>query len=126
MGSKEKPAVLSGRALGKELGWSWAQAAGLLAFSVVVALVTNSLRSKGCGGLPLRRKAPFDLYTDCPEISEDLRSKKVSQLKPGSKGVVYLDGRMAHEYCAGHIPGARFMPCYETEPLDEAEVEQLR
>lgn len=126
MGSKEKPTVLSGRALGKQLGWSWAHAAGLLAFSVAVALVTNSTRGKGCGGLPLRRKAPFDLYTDCPEVSEDLQSKKVSELKPGSKGVVYLDARMAHEYCAGHIPGARFMPCYETEPLDKAEVEQLR
>ncbi len=93
---------------------------GLVA--LVVALTVNWLRPQS---IPLVRRAPFDLYTDCPEVSDDLPSVTAQRLGPHPKGVVFVDGRKAWDYCRGHIPGAVFLPMYETEPPDPATVRRL-
>jgi 3-mercaptopyruvate sulfurtransferase SseA len=120
-----KKSILRGVPL-KALGWSWLQAAILVAFSVAVALFTNWLRGPRGGGLPLRRKAPFDIFTDCPEILDDLPMVKVSRLPTKSKGVIYVDARKAPSFCKGHIPRAWFLPMYETEPPNEETVSRLK
>jgi len=105
------------------LAWSFVQAAGLVVVAFLVALFVNWAR--GHGGLPLVRRAPFDLYTDCPEVRDDLPVVTVQQLGTGPRSVVFVDGRMAPAYCRGHVQGALFLPAYETEAPDPAVVAHL-
>jgi len=113
----------------KALGLSWIQAAALVAFGVAVALITNWIRWPHHGGLPWRRKRPFDLYTDCPEIMDNIPTVKVKKLPKASnksKGVLYIDARKGLAYCKGHIPGALFLPMFETDPPDPKIVAHLK
>jgi len=105
------------------LAWSFAQAACLVALAFLVALLVNWAR--GHGGLLLRRRAPFDLYTDCPEVRDDLPMVTVQQLGVRPRSVVFVDGRMAPAYCRGHVQGALFLPAYETEAPDPVVVAHL-
>lgn len=110
----------------RHLGMSVVSALLLLLFSTAVALSTNYFRGKKHGGLPLIRRAPFDLYTECPEISDELKQKKASELPLKSSRVLYVDARGALAYCQGHIPKALFLPMYETEMPSEVEVGRLK
>ena len=113
----------------KALGVSWVQAASLVAFCVAVALITNWIRWPHHGGLAWRRKRPFDLYTDCPEIMDNIPTVKVEKLPKASnksKGVLYVDARKGLAYCKGHIPGALFLPMFETDPPDPKIVARLK
>ncbi len=96
----------------RELAMAWVWALVLVLLSSLVALAFNALRT---GGLPLIRRAPFDLYTDCPEIMGDLPQVAVTDLPENHKKVVYIDARLAPAYAKEHIPGALFMPMY---PVD--------
>lgn len=120
------PITANTDSIAKQLGRSWLHALILLAVSTTLALITNSVRGLGHGGIPLQRKAPFDLYTDCPEIADGLPTKQVTELPLKSNGAVYLDSRSALEYCTGHIPYALYTPFYETEPVDPADVQRLK
>lgn len=122
---KKKVPLLKGVPF-RELALSWVQAAVLVAFSVAVALTTNWLRGPKHGGLPLRRKAPFDLYTDCPEILDDLPELSLKKLPIKAKGVIYVDARKGPAYCRGHVAGAWFLPMYEVEPPNKKTVAKLK
>ncbi len=96
----------------RELALSWVWALVIVACSTGVALAFNALRDNG---LPLVRRAPFDLYTDCPELSGEIPMITLRRLPVGAKKVVYMDARMALAHVTEHIPGALFMPMY---PID--------
>jgi len=107
----------------RELGVAWRDAGLLVAFAVVCALALNQLRPEG---LPLLRYAPFDLLGPCPEIQDEIPKIAAQRLKPGDGNVVIVDVRLAWDYMAGHIPGAWFLPMYETSPLDAEVISDLR
>ena len=107
----------------RTLALSFVEAAVLVAAAAAIGLAVNAVRPDR---LPLVRRAPFDLYTDCPEVSEDIPEISPDKLGPRPKGVVFVDARKAWDYCAGHLPGALFLPMYETEPPDAATVSRLR
>ncbi|MBU1241542.1 hypothetical protein KKF84_15535 [Myxococcota bacterium] len=104
----------------RELALSWVWALLIFLFSASVALAFNSLRSNG---LPLFRRAPFDLYTDCPELSGELPVISVAKLPVGASKVVYMDARMALPHIMERIPGALFMPMY---PIDLPDFSPLK
>ncbi len=99
----------------KELAMAWIWALVLVLLSSGVGLAFNALRDEG---LPLFRRAPFDLYTDCPEIMGDLPRVTVAKLPENHKKVVYIDARLAPAYAKEHIPGALFMPMYPVDLPD--------
>ncbi|PKN47927.1 MAG: hypothetical protein CVU59_01020 [Deltaproteobacteria bacterium HGW-Deltaproteobacteria-17] len=118
------PAPRSGAAVPwRELALAWRDAGLLVVFATVSALAFNGLRPNG---LPLLRYAPFDLLGPCPEILNDVPRITADKLKPGDPNVVIVDVRLAWDFLAGHIPGAWFLPLYETAPPDEAVVQRLR
>jgi hydroxyacylglutathione hydrolase len=104
----------------KELIWSWVFALILLLISSGMALLVNHYRSNG---IELFRRAPFDLYTDCPEVMGDLPSITMDKLPVGDKKVVYMDSRSAKDFVKGHIPNALFMPMY---PIDIPDLSALK
>ncbi|MGM0597456.1 MAG: rhodanese-like domain-containing protein [Myxococcota bacterium] len=104
----------------KELGYSVLKAFGIFFFSLLVAFGFNHVYSNG---VPLIRKSPFEVYTDCPEVMGELPEITLDKLPQGSQKVVYMDARMADEYIKGHIPGAFFMPMY---PVDNPNLKPLK
>lgn len=102
---------------------AWRDAGLLLVFSTLVALGFNAVYSKG---IPLLRYAPFDLLGDCPEILDDIPTLTVDRIRPGDPGVVFVDVRPATAFVQGHIPGALFLPMYETAEPDSRVVDILR
>jgi rhodanese-related sulfurtransferase len=106
-----------------ELVIAWRDAALIVVLSAAAALAFNALRANG---LPLLRYAPFDLLGPCPEIADDIPRLPAGQLKPGDPNLVIVDVRLAWDHLGGHLPGAWFLPMYETASLDEAVVARLR
>lgn len=107
----------------RELGVAWRDAALLVVLSTVAALAFNSIRSNG---LPLLRYAPFDLLGPCPEIADEIPLLSAKKLRPGDPNLVIVDVRLAWDYLGGHLPGAWFLPMYETAALDETVVDRLK
>ena len=127
-GTDQKPAEAAQSAPGmrriaKALAWSIPQGLGMVLIASALALLVNWVRSDS---LPLIRRAPFDIFTDCPEVVDDLPKVTAQRLGPKPKGVVLVDGRKAWNYCSGHIPGAWSLPMYETDPPDAKVVARLR
>lgn len=107
----------------RDLVIAWRDAALIVALSTVAALAVNALRSNG---LPLLRYAPFDLLGPCPEIADDIPRISAGKLKPGDPNLVIVDVRLPWDYLEGHLPGAWFLPMYETASLDEVVVARLK
>lgn len=82
----------------------------------LLAVAVNSLRGKARGGIDFFARAPYDLYTDCPEMEANLPRVTVKALHRGRGHTVILDARPAERYLAGHLPGAQSMPMYGTRP----------
>lgn len=108
------PEVL-GRALGR-LGREIGKALLLTTVCALVALAVNTLRGKARGGIDFFARAPYDLYTDCPEMEANLPRVTVAALRRGRSHTVLLDARPAEKFLAGHLPGARSLPMYGTRP----------
>ncbi|MDA3862424.1 MAG: rhodanese-like domain-containing protein [Deltaproteobacteria bacterium] len=104
----------------KELGYSVLKAFGIFFFSLLVAFGFNHVYSNG---IPLIRKTPFEVSTDCPEVLGELPEITLDKLPRGSQKVVYMDARMADEFVRGHIQGAFFMPMY---PVDNPNLKPLK
>lgn len=98
--------------LGREIG----KALVITVVCAILALAVNSLRGKARGGIDLVARAPYDIYTDCPEMEDNLPQVTVRALRRGRGHTVLLDARPSEKFLAGHIPGARSMPMYGTQP----------
>ncbi len=107
----------------RDLVIAWRDAALIVVLSTVAALAFNALRANG---LPWLRYAPFDLLGPCPEIADDIPLITAKKLKPGDPNLVIVDVRLAWDHLGGHLPGAWFLPMYETASLDEAVVARLK
>jgi rhodanese-related sulfurtransferase len=90
----------------------------------LLALAFNAARSKR--GIDLFARAPYDIYTDCPEMDTNIPRLKPSRVKAGNRGLVLVDARPAATYLAGHIQGARSMPMYGTRPNAPGGLDYLR
>lgn len=98
-----------------------------IAVTVVVSLLAiafNAARSKR--GIDMFARAPYDIYTDCPEMDANIPKLKVSRIKPGNRGLVLVDARPAVVYLAGHIRSARSMPMYGSSPNAPGGLDYLR
>lgn len=82
----------------------------------LAAVAVNSHRGKARGGIDFFARAPYDLYTDCPEMETNLPHVTVKALRRGRGHTVLLDARPAERYLAGHLPRAQSMPMYGTRP----------
>jgi len=107
------PPVLALRGL-RRLGIALAKALAITVVMSLFAIAFNAARSKR--GIDLFARAPYDIYTDCPEMDANIPKLKVSRIKAGNRGLVLVDARPAAVYLAGHIPSARAMPMYGTSP----------
>jgi 3-mercaptopyruvate sulfurtransferase SseA len=103
-----------------------AKAVTLTALTAGLALAVNAARGKEDGGIPLVARAPYDIYTDCPEMDARIPKLTVKELPTRSPHVIYVDARSASKYLAGHIRGARSMPMYGTHPNAPGGLEFLR
>lgn len=90
----------------------------------LLAIAFNAARSGR--GIDLFARAPYDIYTDCPEMDVNIPKLKVSRIKPGSRGLVLVDARPAAVYLAGHIKSARSMPMYGSRPNAPGGLSYLR
>jgi 3-mercaptopyruvate sulfurtransferase SseA len=90
----------------------------------LLAIAFNAARSKR--GIDLFARAPYDIYTDCPEMDANIPKLKASRIKPGNRGLVLVDARPAATYLAGHIKGARSMPMYGSRPNAPGGLDYLR
>lgn len=112
----------------KDLGWSWIHAAIIVAVSFAVALGFNWIRGSE-HSIPLKRRRPFDIYTDCPEVLDDIptvKAEKLPRKSKDAKGVVFVDSRKGPAFCRGHIPGAWYVPAYATDPPDSSVLSKLK
>lgn len=98
-----------------------------VAMTVVVALVAVSFNAaRGKRGIDMFARAPYDIYTDCPEMDTNIPRLKVSRVKLGHSGLVLVDARPAAVYLAGHIRTARSMPMYGSSPNAPGGLDYLR
>ena len=95
-------------------GISLGQAFALTTVVALVAIAFNAARGKR--GIDMLARAPYDIYTDCPEMDANIPRLKATRIKPGNRGLVLVDARPAATYLAGHIRGARSMPMYGSSP----------
>ncbi len=100
------------------------KAVAMTAATSLLAIGFNAARSKH--GIDLFARAPYDIYTDCPEMDTNIPKLKVSRIKAGNRGLVVVDARPAAVYLAGHIQGARSMPMYGTRPNAPGGLSYLR
>ncbi len=107
-------------------GLEIAKAVALTALTAGLALAVNAARGKEGGGIPLVARAPYDIYTDCPEMDARIPKLTVKELPTRSPHVIYVDARSASKYLEGHIRGARSMPMYGTHPNAPSGLEFLR
>ena len=101
----------------RRAGIELAKAIAMTLVCAGIAIAVNAVRGRDGGGIDLFARAPYDIYTDCPEMDTSLPRVTVADLpaKPGP-WVIYVDARPSAKYLAGHIPGAHSLPMYGTRP----------
>lgn len=102
-----------------------AKALALALVSATLGLAVNAARGREGGGIDLVARAPYDLYTDCPEMDARLSQIDVASLRPGNRWLIILDARPSVAFVAGHIPGALSMPMYGTRPNTGSRLAQV-
>ncbi len=105
-------------------GISLGQAVAMTVVVCLIAIAFNAVRGKR--GIDLFARAPYDIYTDCPEMDTNIPRIKVSRIKIGHPGLVLVDARPAAVYLAGHIRTARSMPMYGSSPNAPGGLDYLR
>jgi len=105
-------------------GISLGKAVAMTVAVCLLAIAFNAARGKR--GIDLFARAPYDIYSDCPEMDTNIPRLKVARIKLGHPGLVLVDARPAAVYLAGHIRTARSMPMYGSSPNAPGGLDYLR
>ena len=104
------------------LGTLWRSVA-LAGVSALVALVFNLVRAEG---LEMVARAPYDIYTDCPELSKEATGVEMKHLEEDLSPFTIIDARATNAFLEAHVPGARSMPYSPLFQMEDDLVDELR
>lgn len=99
------------------------QALLLTLASSLLGLLVNAVRADG---LPLLAERPYEIYTDCPELTAQATPLAAAEASGLLGAVQVIDARSQPEFAAGHAPGAISLPYSALAPPDAARIAPLK